>query len=341
MTLEELYEKIDIGENADIEFKSAKGGFPKSAWETISAFANTAGGYLVLGVVEQGSNLFEIEGVKNPSGLLKTFWDGHNNPQKLSTPVCRESDVGVISDPRNPHIQRMFQFLGLGEKAGSGFIKILRAWKEQAWFRPLVYEKYDSDLTVVVLPFLSMVPDFINDDLLQIIGDDYYIADELQRLILVLAHQFAPISNSEISAYFSRHPREIGDKLRMMVQKGWLIAEGKGRGMRYRLNRKLKEGAKLGGQVRGQVELNTSETTEITMSEWSILQALYEGDKSSKELYFESSKDKSLTGSFKEKLTKLRKKGLIEYTIPDKPKSSKQKYRLTSLGQQIVKERNR
>jgi len=96
MTLEELYEKIDIGENVDIEFKSAKGGFPKSAWETISAFANTAGGYLVLGVVEQGSNLFEIEGIKNPSGLLKTFWDGHNNPQNLSTPVCRESDVGVI-----------------------------------------------------------------------------------------------------------------------------------------------------------------------------------------------------------------------------------------------------
>jgi len=604
MTLEELYEKIDIGENADIEFKSAKGGFPKSAWETISAFANTAGGYLVLGVVEQGSSLFEIEGVKNPSGLLKTFWDGHNNPQKLSTPVCRESDVGVIdleeasvvvicvpevtrhqrpvfingnpytgtykrnfegdyhcseaevrrmlrdasdeaqdydivehfsledidvdtlkayknrfrsrqsdhpylelddkeflikigayrkdrksgneglttagllmfgkessileafpyfhldyreklsddpeerwsyrvtqdgtwecnlynfyfrvynrliqdvevpfaldkdgirlgethvheairevlantlihadhktsksiviikeretmtfqnpgrlritiaqlyqggiSDPRNPHIQRMFQFLGLGEKAGSGFTKILRAWKEQAWFRPLVYEKYDSDLTVVVLPFLSMVPDFINDDLLQIIGDDYYIADELQRLILVLAHQFAPISNSEISAYSSRHPREIGDKLRMMVQKGWLIPEGKGRGMRYRLNRKLKEGGQVKGQEGGQVEEEGGQvggqaesTPDITLNDWQLLQALLEGDKSAKELKALHSNRSNVSGAFKERIAYLMENRLIEFTIPDKPKSPKQKYHLTSLRQQIVKEKNR
>lgn len=34
----------------------------------------------------------------------------------------------------------MFQMLGLGDKAGSGFSKILRAWKEQWWYLPLVSE---------------------------------------------------------------------------------------------------------------------------------------------------------------------------------------------------------
>jgi len=599
MTIEKLYEKINLGEDVDTEFKSAKGGLPKSLWESLSGFANTSGGYIVLGVDELNDGSFAVGGIKNPKGMLKIFWDTHNNRQKLSTPVCSESDVelldvegetvmviyvpetnrhqrpvfingnpymgtykrnfegdyrcsesevrqmlrdasddaqdfdivenfsiddidqetlkayrnrfrsrlsdhpylalsdeeflkklgayrvdrkskaegltvagllmfgkessimeafphfhldyrekltkdpeerwsyrieqdgtwegnlynfyfrvynrlvqdvevpfaldnegirmgethvheamrevlantlihadhktsksivilkereamtfrnpgrlritisqlyqGGVTDPRNPYIQKIFQFLGLGEKAGSGFEKILRAWKEQEWFRPLVYEKYDSDLTFVVLPMLSMVPDHINEELVQVIGSDYHMTDELQRLILILAHQFSPISHSEISAYSTKHPRDVGEELKKMVQKGWLVSEGRGRGTKYRLKRNISEGGQAGGQAviqGGQAGGQAGLNPDITLPEWKILQSLQEGDKSSKELKSVLSKDTVLSGAFKEKLIGLRDKGLIDYMIPDKPTSPNQKYRLTTLGQEILRNKD-
>ena len=61
------------------------------------------------------------------------------------------------------------------------------------------------------------------------------------------------------------------------------------------------------------------------ISESKILYALLEGDKSAKELKQLLSKDSSLSGAFKEKLIGLRDKGVIDYTITDKPTSPKQK----------------
>ncbi|MEK0189720.1 ATP-binding protein, partial [Microcoleus anatoxicus] len=95
MDLETLLDRINLGEDQDIEFKSADGGFPKEVWKTVSAFANTDGGYIVLGVTEN-RNRFEISGVRNPHVLIKEFWNNHNNPQKLSFSICDNSDVQTL-----------------------------------------------------------------------------------------------------------------------------------------------------------------------------------------------------------------------------------------------------
>jgi hypothetical protein len=168
-----------------------------------------------------------------------------------------------------------------------------------------VYEKYDADLTFVILPMISMVPEHINEDLAKQLGDAYHATDELQRLILVLAHQFTPISNSEeIAAYSTKHPRNIGE-LKKMVQKGWLVFEGRGRGTRYRLNRKNlqnEEGGQVGGQAAlegGQAGGQAGKTPDITLYDWHMLQALSLGDKSAKELKSFQTNSSNVSGAFK------------------------------------------
>lgn len=53
MTKQELLNKLQDIEWEDFEVKLARGGVPKSAWESVSAFSNTAGGWLIFGVEEK------------------------------------------------------------------------------------------------------------------------------------------------------------------------------------------------------------------------------------------------------------------------------------------------
>ncbi|MBD1890518.1 RNA-binding domain-containing protein [Coleofasciculus sp. FACHB-SPT9] len=490
MDVETLLQRLDIGEDQDLEFKSADGGLPKDLWETVSAFANTDGGYIVLGVSESKGRLV-ISGVRNPDGAQKNFWDILNNQQKLNVPICSNSDVqvpkvdghslitiwvpraartqrpvyinnnpmtgtykrnyegdyrctqdevrqmlrdanddpqdfqilegfdltdldsetlksfrqrfssrepdhpwlalddqnllcqlggwrrdratgkegltlagllmfgcersiqdalphyqldyqerlsddpetrwtyrltldgrwepnlfnfyyrvygrlvndldvpfqldkdavrrgethvhealrealvntlihadhqstrpivvikisdrflfsnpgrlriplqrlyeGGVSDARNPNLQKMFQMLGLGEKAGSGFQKILRAWREQQWLIPLVSEKLDLEVTSVALPMASFIPEDVERELKEIVGDNYCNLTELDRIVLVLAHCSGEINNMGVQRYRHEHPREIGECLKRLVNKGWLEQFGRGRGTHYTL----------------------------------------------------------------------------------------------------------
>ena len=71
-------------ENNRIEAKKALGGLPRSVWETYSAFANTYGGIILLGVEELADKSFRTVDLPDPEKLIKEFWDIVNNPNKTS-----------------------------------------------------------------------------------------------------------------------------------------------------------------------------------------------------------------------------------------------------------------
>ena len=82
-------------ENNRIEAKKALGGLPKSIWETYSAFANTHGGIILLGVEELADKSFRTVDLPDPEKLIKEFWDIANNPNKTSVNILSSKDVFV------------------------------------------------------------------------------------------------------------------------------------------------------------------------------------------------------------------------------------------------------
>ena len=72
LTKKELIDKINGIEWEDIEIKKAEHAVPRNCWDTVSAFANTMGGYLIFGVSQIGDK-FKITGVTNPEKVHSDF----------------------------------------------------------------------------------------------------------------------------------------------------------------------------------------------------------------------------------------------------------------------------
>ena len=60
---------------------------------------------------------------------------------------------GGISDPRNKILMKMFNMIGIGERAGSGIPDIYNVWKNEGWAAPVVWESYNPDRTRLSLEF--------------------------------------------------------------------------------------------------------------------------------------------------------------------------------------------
>ena len=82
-------------ENNRIEAKKALGGLPRSIWETYSAFANTLGGIILLGVEEHPDKSLHPVNLPDPERLVKEFWDTVNNTNKVNVNILSDRHVRI------------------------------------------------------------------------------------------------------------------------------------------------------------------------------------------------------------------------------------------------------
>lgn len=87
-----------LREGVEVECKLAsgmdgKGRLPSSVWSSYSAFANTNGGIIVLGVKELPNGRFEVKGIENPQQVKKEFFNTINNKTKVSLNILSDKLV--------------------------------------------------------------------------------------------------------------------------------------------------------------------------------------------------------------------------------------------------------
>ncbi len=92
MNRDQLIKRLKKYEWSDVEFKEARNRAPKSAYETVSAFANTAGGWLVFGVREDGG-AFEIVGVIEVDKVQGEFLSTLRSSGKINRVIGVREDV--------------------------------------------------------------------------------------------------------------------------------------------------------------------------------------------------------------------------------------------------------
>lgn len=90
--------RIDSRETVHFEAKLARGGLPRNLWETYSAFANTDGGTIALGVKELPDKTLEVVGVEDPDRLIRDFWNTVNDRSKVNLNIMSDRNVSIERD---------------------------------------------------------------------------------------------------------------------------------------------------------------------------------------------------------------------------------------------------
>jgi len=100
-TLNSLDDIRALKETWQIECKLAQGrhgdgALPEDIWETYSAFANTQGGDIFLGLRERGPGDYELAGILNPGKVIAELMAGVNDPKRVSVNLLCIDSVSII-----------------------------------------------------------------------------------------------------------------------------------------------------------------------------------------------------------------------------------------------------
>ncbi|HDE9322850.1 TPA: putative DNA binding domain-containing protein, partial [Staphylococcus aureus] len=87
-------------ESKYIEYKKSRKGLSNDIWSTYSAFANTEGGTIYLGIEEkkiEDKKVFVSVGVEDPEKMIEDFWNALYGRSKVSQNILSNKDVKIVN----------------------------------------------------------------------------------------------------------------------------------------------------------------------------------------------------------------------------------------------------
>ena len=149
---------------------------------------------------------------------------------------------GGISDPRNKALMKMFNLIGIGERAGSGVPDIYSVWKQQGWKRPEVLEEYGPDRTILKLSFAkstdkeALIKSADKKALIKS-ADKMKLTNKTKQQLEKITEWMDPDREYrivEIAEYLGVKETRARELVRVLVQLKKIEAIGKNKGRRYR-----------------------------------------------------------------------------------------------------------
>lgn len=147
---------------------------------------------------------------------------------------------GGISDPRNKALMKMFNLIGIGDRAGSGVPDIFAVWKKQGWDEPRIEEEFgEASRTILTLPLISKKTAIKNGDKKTAIksGDKKRSkkTEENLNAILVLMELGKSYKATEIAEKIGLQASRTRELLAILAESGRIELLGNGkRDRRYR-----------------------------------------------------------------------------------------------------------
>ena len=271
------------------------------------------------------------------NGILKV--EKCDNCLKISNPGNLKLPVAIIykggnSRARNPRMQNILRMIGYGDNIGSGFPTILDAWKKENWRKPDLREDANLHQVDLDLWMVSLLPEESTAYMLSHFGRLYNSLSSNQQIILCTAYVEKQVSNSRLQPLLETHSINVAKDLNYLVDKGFLLRNNNGRWTTYEINYSYSTGVAEGpseglswDQVGTKSGLSWDQARRVLSfcrSEHTLIEIMAELQMTSR-------------NKFRIKyIVPLLNNELLERTQPDKPNSSKQRYRITEKGKGLL-----
>lgn len=333
MDKDELIARLRRYEWNDVEFKQAQRGIPDTAYETVSAFSNTAGGWLVF----------------RDRALFWNPGDSFVTTDQLLDPVEKEV--------RNPAIVSAFRRIGLSDQAGTGVRSIFNSWQRLGNVPPVIHNGKDDKTFELIL----LKEELLSEEQLLFQAQLGVHLSDVQAKLFAYACRSGQVTITDAKAVSGQNGLEARKLLEYLVVQ--VLLQPIESGLRYQIAEHLQGRFALAGDnnlvtdqvVVGRTDLvNTQivdtgsrsdqvghETrdlvidqvkvlTKLSEIQWSIVMRC-EAPRGVTEL-MEELRVTHRTFFRRKHLRPLLDGGVIQMTNPDNPQASNQKYVLTAAG---------